>query len=98
MLVRATPEYREWFASLPEHLRLLVRDRLDRIREEDYFGDAKSLGDGLFELRWRNGTRVYFTHSRIESGRLAILLLGGDKHGQNRDIGKARNILAREIS
>ncbi len=55
------------------------------------------LGDGLFELKWKNGLRVYFGYVEM-NGRAALVLLGGEKHGQNRDIAKARGILARETA
>lgn len=91
-----TAEFREWAASLSDHLRALVNDRLDRVRHDDHFGDAKCLGGGLFELRWKNGLRAYFGYAVDTQGRAILLLLGGDKDGQSRDIRKARDILARE--
>ena len=98
MNIRAAVEFREWAASLSEILRGLVNDRLDRIRHNGHFGDAKGLGEGLFELRWKNGLRVYFSYVVDMNGRAILMLLGGDKDGQNRDIRKARNILAREAA
>lgn len=55
------------------------------------FGDAKPIGDGLSEARidYGPGYRVYF----MQQGRqLVILLCGGDKSSQNRDIKQARLI------
>lgn len=98
MDIRATAEFREWLDNMPEHLRALVRDRLDRIRDSDHFGDAKNLGSGLFELRWKNGLRVYFAYIMGKDGKAILLLLGGDKDGQKRDIRKARTLLARETT
>ncbi|MBI5629962.1 MAG: type II toxin-antitoxin system RelE/ParE family toxin [Elusimicrobia bacterium] len=98
MNIKATPEFREWLDSLSEYLRALVRDRLDRIRENEYFGTSKGLGQGLFELKWKSGLRVYFGYVIDADGRAVLMLLGGDKNGQNRDIRKARAILARETA
>lgn len=94
--LRSTVEFSDWKAGLTPRLEAQVDDRLDRIREHDHFGDSKAPGDALFELRWKSGLRVYFGYVVDESGNAVLLLLGGDKDGQSRDIGKARRILARE--
>ena len=89
-------EFTVWINSLGSKLRALVDARLDRIVHNSHFGDMKSLGEGLFELRWKNGTRVYFSFVASTDGRMALMLLGGDKNGQNRDIAKARKLQSRE--
>ena len=91
-------EFTEWLDSLGHKFRALVDARLDRIVQSNYFGDMKSLGDGLFELRWKNGTRVYYSYLVNAEGRVALMLLGGGKNGQDRDIAKARKIQSREGS
>jgi len=83
-------------AALTPKREAQVEDRLDRIRDHDHFGDSKPLGDGLFELRWKSGLRAYFGYVTDKDGNAVLMLLGGDKDGQSRDIGKARRILARE--
>jgi putative addiction module killer protein len=60
----------------------------------DYFGDHKALGEKLLELRWKNGRRVYY--SLIARDALTLVLLGGFKNAQKKDIQKARKILERE--
>lgn len=67
-----------------------IRKRLLAIQESGYFGDCKSLGDGLFELRGNNGRRIYFT--RVGEKRL-LMLLGGLKNEQEKQIKKARHML-----
>ena len=54
------------------------------------FGDVKALGADLYELRlfFGPGYRVYFGEHR---GRLILILHGGDKSSQTRDIKKARD-------
>ncbi|MEW7981435.1 MAG: type II toxin-antitoxin system RelE/ParE family toxin [Candidatus Sedimenticola endophacoides] len=61
--------------------------------ENGHFGDVKQLDNDLFELRFffDGGLRVYFT---IRDGRVVLLLAGGDKASQRRDIAKARRILS----
>jgi putative addiction module killer protein len=53
------------------------------------FGDHKSVGQGVYELRiaYSSGYRVYFG---MKGKRLVILLVGGDKGTQARDIKKAQ--------
>ena len=58
-----------------------------RIEENEHFGDAKSLGESLAELRWKNGWRVYF--SRIGHKKI-VLIIGGHKNEQEKNIKKAR--------
>jgi putative addiction module killer protein len=57
------------------------------------YGDCKPVGDGVFELRFffGSGYRVYFGESAND---LVILLCGGDKDSQDRDIEKEARILA----
>jgi len=66
--------------------------RIGRIRR-GLFGDCKSVGDGVQELRIDIGPgyRVYF--GRV-GDRLIILLCGGDKRGQRGDIEKAKQYWA----
>ena len=91
-------EFDEWLDGLSSYLQALVETRLRRIREHNHFGDVRSLGDGLFELRWRNGLRIYFGYVIMDDGKAVLILLGGDKNGQNRDIAKARALLVRETT
>jgi len=61
---------------------------LNRVRLGN-FGDAKSVGQGVWELRIPRGPgyRVYF--ARVENA-IVLLLCGGEKATQRRDIDKAR--------
>ena len=80
--------FQDWLESLKDiSARALVRVRLDRIRLGN-FGDCKHVGTGIFELRvnFGPGYRVYF--GRI-GGKIVLLLFGGNKSGQKKDILKA---------
>ena len=72
--------------------------RIDRI-EEGNFGDHRSVGGGVSELRVNvgRGYRIYYT---IRDRTVVVLLCGGDKSGQRRDIRRAQRMAAelREIS
>lgn len=94
--ILTTDEFVERLDTLGRKRRALIDNRLDRIRENGHFGDLKHLGDGLYELRWKHGARVYFSFLAGGEGRLVLILWGGDKNGQGRDIVKARRIQGRE--
>lgn len=53
-----------------------------------HFSDHKRF-EGLIELRWKNGIRVY---SFIWGDAIVIALNGGNKNGQDRDINRAKKI------
>ena len=89
----STDNFAAWLENLKSReLRNRVLARFSRV-ENGNFGDAKSLGSGLSELRFffGSGLRVYFT---IREGRIVLLLTGGDKSTQERDIERAKKILA----
>jgi putative addiction module killer protein len=91
--VRKTPEFKEWLSGLTAKEQAQVEARLYRIQEFDHFGDCKSLEGfdlALCELRWKNGWRVYFYRDGVAS---IVVLLGGKKNGQKKDIKKAEVLL-----
>ncbi len=69
-------------------LQARIDARLDRVRLGN-FGDHKALGEGLFELRIHGGSgyRIYFATDREA---IVLLLCGGGKNTQKRDIAKAK--------
>ena len=93
--IRQTETYAKWFAGLRDRV---ARARIDiRIRRLSLgnAGDAKPVGEGVSELRVDHGPgyRVYF----IERGKVLIVLLaGGDKSTQDKDIRNAK-ALANEL-
>jgi putative addiction module killer protein len=80
--------FSEWLSSLKDTLaRAQIKNRLNRLMQGHY-GDYKSVGNGLYELRIHHGAgyRIYFA----EHGKTVLLLLiGGSKRTQERDIIKA---------
>ena len=98
MIVRKGSEFNDWLDGLSPWDQSQVEDRLDRIREHNHFGDKKFLGEDLFELRWRNGRRIYYTMALDQHQRVTLMLMGGSKNGQDRDIAQARKIMARQAS
>ncbi len=93
--VRQTETYVAWFAALRDRA---ARTRIDiRIRRLSLGnpGDVKPVGEGVSELRvdYGPGYRVYFVQRGDE---YVVLLAGGDKSTQDRDIRQAK-ALAREL-
>ena len=93
--VRQTDAFARWFTGLSDRearSRILVRIRRLSLGNR---GDARSLGGGISELRIHAGPgyRIYFT---TRGRRVVILLGGGDKATQRRDIAAARH-MAREL-
>ncbi len=79
----------EWLANLADlKARARIAVRIDRLAGGN-FGDSKSIGEGLHELRvdWGPGYRVYY--GKIETA-CVLLLCGGDKRKLSADIKKAR--------
>jgi putative addiction module killer protein len=80
---------REPFEEWVQSLGVTVRSRIDiRIRrvEMGNLGDHRSVGDGVYELRFNFSCRVYYG----EDGDTVILLTGGNKDTQQRDIARAK--------
>ncbi len=77
----------EWLESLRDRsIRTYIVERLDRLCD-GLLGDWRSIGGGLYEFRIHTGPgfRVYYAWD----GAAIVLLCGGDKHTQLRDIGRA---------
>jgi len=93
--IRQTETYFQWFDSLLDRqARARINARIRRLSLGN-FGDVKPVGEGVSELRidYGPGYRVYFIH---RGQTVVVLLVGGDKRTQDRDIRKALK-LAREL-
>jgi putative addiction module killer protein len=93
--VRRTAEFDQWINDLRDHVaRARIMIRIDRLALGNP-GDVKPVGEGISELRIAHGPgyRVYF----LRRGDVVVILLcGGDKSTQSRDIAKAK-MLARTL-
>jgi putative addiction module killer protein len=85
--VLRTSEFDKWLAKQQPKLRAIVTARLDLL-SMGHFGDHKRF-EGLIELRWKNGTRVY---TFMWGEAIVVALNGGNKNAQKRDINKAKKI------
>lgn len=83
--------FEEWLKSLTKTTRFRIYQRFSRI-EEGNFGDSKNLGSGLHELRFHfdSGLRVYYTRKH---NKIIIILCGGNKKTQKKDIALAREYI-----
>lgn len=87
--VRQTPAFQKWHLGLQdEQARRRIAMRIERLKG-GLLGDTKSVGGGVSELRIDHGPgyRLYFTK---QEETIVILLCGGDKGTQGRDIAKAK--------
>ena len=89
--VRQTEAYTEWFEGLRDkNARSRITTRIQRLSRGNA-GDVKPVGEGVSEIRinYGPGYRVYF----VSQGQaLVVLLAGGDKDSQDRDIRLAKDL------
>ena len=92
--VRPLPEFTAWLDGLnDETVRGVIVARIKRL-ECGLMGDVQPVGDGVLELRIHLGAgwRLYFTH---RGAQIIVLLAGGSKRTQKRDIERAKALAAR---
>ncbi|MFZ0605873.1 MAG: type II toxin-antitoxin system RelE/ParE family toxin [Roseiarcus sp.] len=91
--VRQTDLFKNWFAGLRDAgAKRRIAQRIVRV-QSGLLGDVKPVGEGVSELRvdYGPGYRVYFVRRGAE---VIILLCGGDKRTQERDISRAKALAA----
>lgn len=91
-LIEKTVEFDKWFRKLKDlRAKAKILFRIQKLENDEHFGDYKSLGDGINELKinYSKGYRVYFKET---NGKIIILLIGGNKSTQQKDIEKAKEI------
>jgi putative addiction module killer protein len=89
--VLKTPEFVRWFSKLRDDRgELRINSRLDLLAI-GHHGDHKYVGDGIHELRihYGSGYRVYYTS---RGSTLVVVLAGGDKSSQDKDIRLAQRL------
>ena len=81
----------DWLKSLDGTTRKRILLRFDRLKDGN-FSDYKQLDEYLYEHRFNfgSGYRVYYT---FENNTIVLLINGGDKKSQTKDIEKAQDIL-----
>jgi putative addiction module killer protein len=89
----STKYFDKWLRSLKDRAaKQKILARLARV-ENGHFGDYKQIDPELYELRFffSGGVRIYYT---IRDAQIVLLLVGGDKSSQKRDIDKAKQLLS----
>ena len=80
----------EWYDKETLKSQIQIDERIRKIQEDEHFGSIRDLKSDLYELKFKDGRRIYYT---IIPDKNVVLLLGGNKNGQNKDITKAKNII-----
>ncbi len=83
--IQTTGTFDAWFADLKDKRAVTrIQARIDRA-EDGNFGDCSPVGEGVSEMRihYGPGYRVYFVQRGVE---MVVLLAGGDKSTQGKDI------------
>ena len=91
--VRQTAEFAKWIARLRDiRGRAKIAARIDRLSMR-HPGDVRPVGEGISELRIHDGPgyRIYYAQRGTV---LIVLLCGGDKSSQSRDIATAKRLVA----
>ncbi|KJV10533.1 hypothetical protein VZ95_04220 [Elstera litoralis] len=93
LTIRRTAEFDRWMIGLNDDRAIArIETRLTRLGQGNP-GDVEPIGSGLLELRiaYGPGYRVYFGQ---RGKHVVVLLIGGDKRTQNRDIAQAKRLWA----
>jgi putative addiction module killer protein len=92
-ILEKTVEFDKWLRKLKDlRAKAKILFRLQKIEDNGHFGECEPVGNGIRELKinYAKGYRVYFKES---DGKIIILLIGGDKSTQQKDIARAKEIL-----
>lgn len=90
--IEKTKEFDKWLRKLNDlKAKAKILFRIQKLEKDEHFGDCKPVGDGIRELRinFAKGYRVYFVE---KDGKIIVLLTGGDKSTQEKDIKKSKEI------
>lgn len=90
--IEKTTEFDKWLRKLKDlRAKAKILLRIQKLEIEEYFGEWKPVGNGINELKinYAKGYRIYFKET---GGKIIILLIGGDKSTQEKDIEKAKEI------
>ena len=94
-LIEKTDEFDKWLRKLKDiRAKAIILFRIQKVENLRQLGNCESVGQGIRELKidYAKGYRIYF---KEKEGKIIILLVGGDKSTQRKDIEKAKDILKR---
>jgi len=90
--IEKTTEFDKWLRKLKDiRAKAKILFRIQKLEQDEHFGDCEPVGDGINELKinYAKGYRIYFKET---DGKIIVLLIGGDKSAQQKDIEKAKAI------
>lgn len=90
--IEKTNEFDKWIRKLKDNrAKAKIIFRIQKLELEEHFGDYKTLGSGIREMRidYAKGYRIYF--KQLDK-KIVILLIGGNKSTQTEDIRRAKEI------
>lgn len=90
--IEKTTEFDKWLRKLKDiRAKAKILFRIQKLEQDEHFGDCEPVGEGIRELKinYAKGYRIYF---RETDGKIIVLLIGGDKSTQQKDIEKAKEI------
>lgn len=90
--IEKTTEFDKWLKKLKDlRAKAKILFRIQKLEKDEHFGDCEPVGEGIRELKinYAKGYRVYF---KEKDGKIIVLLIGGDKSTQQKDIEKAKEI------
>ena len=91
-LIEKTDEFDKCFRKLNDiRAKAKILVRIQKIENNEHYGECEPVGEGIREIKieYAKGYRVYF---KEYDGKSIILLAGGDKSTQQKDIEKAKEI------
>ena len=91
-IIDKTSEFDKWLLKLKDlRAKAKILIRIQKLEKDEHFGDCEPVGEGITELKinYAKGYRVYV---KEKEGKIIVLLFGGDKSTQQRDIEKAKEI------
>ena len=92
IITEKTVEFDKWIRKLKDiRAKSKILFRIQKLETDEHFGDFKPVGDGISEMRinYGKGYRIYF---KEKDNKIVILIIGGDKSSQQKDIEKAKKI------
>lgn len=90
--IEKTTEFDKWLRKLKDiRAKAKILFRIQKLEQDEHFGDCEAIVEGIRELKinYAKGYRVYFKET---DGKIIVLLIGGDKSTQQKDIEKAKKI------
>lgn len=92
IITEKTVEFDKWIRKLKDiRAKSKILFRIQKLETDEHFGDCKPVGNGISEMRinYAKGYRIYF---KEKDNKIVILIIGGDKSSQQKDIEKAKKI------